>query len=309
MGNCQANMRPSQQIGNYEFMPNHLIGTSDLGTTYKGHHMTDIDHPLVIKCLNRRYTEHDINAIKPGLYKLTSIEHENLLNYRDCYYDERESKLYLISKYCSYGNLNDFIMSDLKMDPLEDLREALVYCQQLINGLMTLHKNNIIHGRLKPKNVLVDCRKLKISDFGLYTTLGISGDVFRPSSIYDAPELFQNSICESTMKGDIWSLGVIMYQLVYKANPVKIIEGEYIYEELESGKCEIFDELIKRCLKANPEERISSAELREHTFVSFSPRKIEYLPKQWAATRSSNYSSPQSAHRLFYREVGFATRA
>ena len=307
MGNCEVSSAVTMHIGIYEFKTNNVIGSSQYGVVYKGYPINNHGFSVAIKCLNQPFSEKDFKEVRPTLVKLGAIENPNISKYTDYYHDVANSKLYIISEYFSYGNLNDLLMNELKLDPVEDLRTAITYCQQLISGLLALHKNNIIHGRLNPKNVLVDCRKLKINDFGLYKLYRRDKKRKPKGSVYDAPELFQGLV-KPNEKTDIWSLGVIMYHLIYKVNPLKIMAGEHVFYNLLWGKCEVFDDLAKMCLALDPLERISRQDLENHPFLSMDPQKIEYLPGHWRNMRSVDMPSPSphTAYKMFHQmEIGF----
>ena len=281
MGICSISPTPLIQVGEYEFNPNDIIGAGHHGVLFQGSPRKDKLFEIAVKQINHSFDPAHFKEIETILKKLQTVHHENIAHYIDYYYDAKEIKLYLIIEFCAHGNLNDLIQTDHRATPFEDLKRNVGYCHQIIAGLVALHEKGIYHGNLRPHNILIHYDILKISDFGLneLEKLSVEG-IKRKYSIYKAPELFRGSE-EINEKCDIWSLGVIMHQLIYKTRPVDVQGGQYkLNLSNQRGKYEVLDDLIERCLKVDPQERISTAELRRHPFISFSPSFTKSLPTE-----------------------------
>lgn len=270
MGNCNMQPAPLIQVGEYEFDPNDVLGAGHHGMLFQGSPKNDKLFEIAVKQINHKFDVEGLQQAKVLFTKLASVDHENIARYIDYYYENKEGKLYLIIEFCAHGNLHDLMQSDLKFSPLSNLKVALKYCQQIIKGLLAIHEKNIIHQNLRPHNILVNYDTMKISDFALneLEKCSVNKEISHKLSIYRAPELATGKT-EPTQRCDIWSLGVIMYQLLYKNRPVEILSREYKLSEIKTGKCLVLDDLISRCLKVNPEERIGTEALKRHLFVSF----------------------------------------
>lgn len=75
---------------------------------------------------------------------------------------------------------------------------------------------NIMHRDLKPSNILVHDGKIKLADFGFCKSLESHRDLAHTmlgSPIYMAPEVLKGEIY--TIKADIWSLGVVIYEMIF----------------------------------------------------------------------------------------------
>ena len=80
-----------------------------------------------------------------------------------------------------------------------------------------MHNNNIVHGDLKPSNILIDGTKAVLTDFGLSITLSYSEmTVMMKGGThgYMAPELYSSSFTKCAKKCDIYSLGAIFYEMM-----------------------------------------------------------------------------------------------
>lgn len=270
MGNCNMQPAPLIQVGEYEFDPNDVLGAGHHGLLFQGSPKNDKLFEIAVKQINHKFDADGLQRAQELFKKLSSVHHQNIAQYIDYYYDNKEGKLYLIIEFCAHGNLYDLMQSDLTFSPLNNLKVALRYCQQIIRGLLALHEKGIIHQNMRPHNILVNYDTMKISDFALneLEKCSVNKDISYKSSIYRAPEL-ANGQAEPTQRCDIWSLGVIMYQLLYKNRPVEILSRDYQISEIKTGKCHVLDDLIGRCLKINPEERIGTEALKRHLFLNF----------------------------------------
>ena len=267
MGNCSVQSSPYIQVGNYEFDPRDVIHMSHHGVLFQGTPVDDKFFEIAIKQVYYSFDERHIPQIESVMKKLRSANHENVVHYVDYYYDNRDSRLYIMVDFCAHGTLKDLMRNDLPYSPLQDIKTAFNFCRQLISGVISLHGQGIIHQNLIPQNILIHYDTLKISDYGPTELECLSVEGFRKkSSIYLAPELFAKGL-PATEKCDIWSLGVLMYQIMYKTRPVEVNGGRYIVSELKTGRCADFDDLVQRCLEMDPEKRPNLQELKEHPFV------------------------------------------
>ena len=128
--------------------------------------------------------------------------------------EEDTKKIYLIFK----GNtvtLKKFISSDYYIN-LDDDNLAKWIIFQISYGLYILHSNNIIHNDIKPSNILIDEKgSIFIIDFGSSCFSNEENNSF--TSLYASPE-FLNNFEKRDEKYDMWSLGVIIIELLLKEN-------------------------------------------------------------------------------------------
>lgn len=177
------------------------------------------------------------------------------------------------------------------------------YWRQMLDAVHTIHENRIVHGDLKPANFISISGKLKLIDFGIAKAI-IADDttkIFRDSPVgtpnYMSPEalkamddeddpdrLLENM--DSAQRryryrvgraSDIWSLGCILYQMVYGKTPFAHIRDTYrkalrikdpTYEITFRGidNPDLLD-VLRGCLQRDPEKRMTIPELQAHTFL------------------------------------------
>ncbi len=134
---------------------------------------------------------------------LTSLKHRNIVNILGA--SRNEQLFIIVMEYLSGGSLNDRL---IKPYPLEEfLRTAREICE----GLSFAHKNRIVHGNLRPSNILFsDIGQVKIADFGLNEHYAESKDISNWYSIKREPR---------SPHTDIFAAGVIFYQMLTGTMP------------------------------------------------------------------------------------------
>jgi hypothetical protein len=149
--------------------------------------------------------------------------------------------------------------------------KALEIARQVCAGLAAAHEHGIIHRDLKPANIMLDGRgRARITDFGLAgLSAEIQGDEARAGTpAYMSPEQFSGG--ELTPKSDVYSLGLVMYEIFTGKRPFDAGTFEEMARLREksaptapSVHLKEIDPLIERvmlrCLEKSPEKRPSSA--------------------------------------------------
>jgi serine/threonine-protein kinase ULK/ATG1 len=147
------------------------------------------------------------------LYQKNDNKCKNII---DCYdIIENFDYIYIILEYCENGDLSKIDNLPLNEDKVK------YYFKQLLNALLYLHNNNIIHRDIKPKNILLknNYKDIVLCDFG-YSKIktGLTRiNTICGSPLYMAPEIFNKD--NYTEKIDIWSIGIILYELLYGIHP------------------------------------------------------------------------------------------
>ncbi len=144
-----------------------------------------------------------------------------------------------------------------------------------------MNENKIIHGNIKPSNILLTFDKnnvnkvcFKISDYGLsklYEENNIDKSRIIDSSQLISPECLKGEKIDD--KSDIWSLGILIYYLLFQKYPYNGTEYE-IMKQIESNKQlniindELLDDLLKKMLEPNVNKRINWEEYFIHPFFN-----------------------------------------
>src|ERR1019366_9515583 len=154
---------------------------------------------------------------------VASLEHPNIMPVHE--YGEQDGLAYLVMPYISSGTLRD----ELEREGRLPLDKAVFYLEQLAAALELAHENGVIHRDIKPANILVRREgRLLLTDFGLVkiasegqnANLRLTGvGVPLGTPDYMAPEQVVGGQVDA--RADLYSLGVILYQMVTGTVPFK----------------------------------------------------------------------------------------
>ena len=143
-------------------------------------------------------------------------------------------------------------------------------------GLREMSNNDIIHGDLSLKNILVKYKEddsiiPKISEYGKKILFNEKLGLMLSETYYSAPELLSGE--KYNNKIDLWSIGIILYRLYFGEFPYKGKTQVAIYNQILSqpplkkrGKNDLLDDLILRLLRVNPNQRLDWEEYFSHDF-------------------------------------------
>lgn len=143
---------------------------------------------------------------------LLGLRHRNIVELKEVVVGHDLNNMFLVMKYCEQDLAT--ILDNMKTPFTESQVKCIMI--QLLDGVIYLHENFIIHRDLKVSNLLLtDNGCLKIADFGLSRTVGVPPKPLTPTVVtlwYRAPELLYGAT-NYTMSLDMWSVGCIFGEL------------------------------------------------------------------------------------------------
>lgn len=170
-------------------------------------------------------------------------------------------------------------------EPKARQREAVRLVREACDGVAYIHEQGVVHGDLKPGNILVDTDgRAKITDLGMAPT----GPLFKGTPPYAAPEVQVGS--DLSVRADIYALGYVLYELAVGRRPFE--SSDDLPSELRR--------LIKSCLTTRTWRRPSSArKLRERLDRIFA----EELAGEDKSPASINVAADPAATRREYLDA------
>ena len=256
-----------------DFFPQEL-GSGSYGRVYLiKHNITNEEYALKVidkKKLKQMYGETDI--MKNEINIQSKLIHENIIRLYNVYEDD-DNSINLIMEYAKNGNLFELLSKPENKNGLDEQR-AFDYFIQVVNAVYFLHQNNIIHRDIKPENLLFGKEGLlKLCDFGWAKELNLENrSTFCGTVEYMAPEIVGSENYDFGV--DIWSLGILLYELIFGHSPFKaknmksvilnIKSHDLTYDKPISHECK---NLIEKILNINPQKRIKIKDILEHPFV------------------------------------------
>jgi eukaryotic-like serine/threonine-protein kinase len=272
-------LEPGDTIeGRYKYIKK--IGKGAFGTVLLVEDLV-VDERLVLKFLNPGVSS-DEEMMKRFIHELRysrKITHKNVIRIYDFI---ALGGLYAISmEYFASHPLSDEL-KDEKPLPMEI---ALQYGCDIATGMHVAHQAGIVHRDLKPANVLIDDDRLvKVVDFGV-AAAGASGDTQLTrtgyvigSPKYMAPEQILGKKVDE--KADVYSLGVIMYEMLtgvppYTRGDQMAVMYQHVQgkakkaHELNSNVPRELSNLVARCMSVDKSKRFASMEELRNALVPF----------------------------------------
>ncbi|CAI9762272.1 unnamed protein product [Fraxinus pennsylvanica] len=227
-----------------------IMGKSTYGTVYKA--TLEDGSQVAVKRLREKITKGQ-REFEAEVNSLGKIRHPNLLALR-AYYLGPKGEMLLVFDYMPKGSLTSFLHAH-GSDITVDWPTRMNIAKGMARGLLYLHTNvNIIHGNLTSNNVLIDeNNNANIADYGLsrlMTTAANANVIATAGALgYRAPEL--SKLKKATTKTDVYSLGVIILELLTGKSPGEAMNGVNLPQWVasivkEEWTNEVFDlELMK----------------------------------------------------------------
>lgn len=195
--------------------------------------------------------------------------------------DVRRTKnnYYLVFEFCENGDLERYLRKHTEIPLKEEIVQKLIY--HISDAVRELHKMNIAHRDIKLANILLTKDfVVKLSDFGFAkaSNSGMLMETYCGTPMNMAPEILLRQ--QYSLKCDIWSLGVVLFQLAYGKLPfspgkgkglidlIEIIQGfEEVVFPAKPALPDSFKKLVSSALRKNPESRISIEEFFNNEWV------------------------------------------
>ena len=233
-----------------------------------------LNREVAVKILRGDLAEDDkfVRRFQREAISASSLNHPNIVEVYDV--GEDDGSYFIVMEYINGVTLKNLVKKRGKLS----LVEVVDIMKQLTSGIACAHKNNIIHRDIKPQNVMIlDDGKIKITDFGIATALN-SIEMTQTNSVmgsvhYLPPE--QASGKATTFKSDIYSLGILMYELLtgtipFKGETAVEVAMKQLKEDLPSivkKNPEIpqsVENILMRACAKNPLNRYESVEEMRH---------------------------------------------
>nr|XP_043617562.1 probable leucine-rich repeat receptor-like protein kinase IMK3 [Erigeron canadensis] len=274
-----------------------IMGKSTYGTVYKAT-LEDGDQ-VAVKRLREKITKNQ-REFEIEVNLLGKIRHPNLLAMRAYYLGPKGEKL-LVFDYMPKGSLATFLHARGPETPV-DWPARMNIAKGMARGLLSLHTHhNIIHGNLTSSNVLLDENvNPKIADYGLsrLMTAAANSNVIATAGAlgYRAPEL--SKLKKANTKTDVYSLGVIMLELLTGKSPGEAMNGVDLPQWVasivkEEWTNEVFDLELMKDASAIGDELLNTLKLALHC-VDPSPSarpEVQLVLQQLEEIRPDNATS------------------
>ena len=284
-----------QKIGErYEIVKS--IGEGGMANVYMAQD-TILDRKVAIKVL-RGDLSHDekfIRRFQREALSVSNLSHPNIVEVYDV--GEEEGQHYIVMEYIEGKTLKQLLQKRGSLT----LSEVIDIMNQLTDGLTHAHNAYIIHRDIKPQNIMIeDDGLIKITDFGIAMALN-STQLTQTNSVmgsvhYLPPE--QANGKGSTIKSDIYSLGILMYELLtgnvpFKGDNAVEIALKHLKERIPSIRRQnptipqSVENIVLKATAKNPKNRYDSVN-DMHTDL------VECLNEEHSSDKKYVYKYPEN---------------
>ena len=253
-----------------KFLGKGAFGSVAIVTRKKDHQIYAMKRVNIGK-LPRNEVEAALNEVRI----LASLNHPNIVGYKEAFYDEPSKTLNIVMELANDGDIAHKIQENAKKRLRFDESTIWEWIIQLLEGLKYLHDNHIMHRDLKSANIfLMKNGLLKIGDLNVSKLA--KNDFAKTKTgtpYYLAPEVWQDLPYD--YKCDIWSVGCIIYELCCFTPPFRgtslrelytnVISGIYI--PIPNSYSNDLKNLISKMLVVDPHKRISTNELLNSSII------------------------------------------
>jgi len=267
------------QVGRYEILE--IIGTGAHGRVARAH------DPLISRLVAVKLFPKELASAgqRQKFFQearvVGQLSHPSIITLHDMGVDEATQTPYLVMEY-------------LEGQPLDRLLErgsvplpkACAWASEVASALGVAHRKGVIHGDVKPANMLItDDGRVKLMDFGMarLASLDSRDTALRGTPAYWCPEQIVGKPQDG--RSDLFSLGVVLYELVtgkrpFDAESLQAICGRVLSStplppsHANPSVPSAFDSVISRCLSKDPATRYQTAESLAEDLYPLARRKV-----------------------------------
>ncbi|KAL8290145.1 hypothetical protein RQP46_003084 [Phenoliferia psychrophenolica] len=282
-----TNALPDYKIGE-------RLGSGAFGSVYKAFNWTSGETVAIKQIGLSNIPKSELPDIMSEIDLLKNLHHPNIVQYRG--FVKTSDFLYIILEYCENGSLQTVTK---KFGRFPESLVAL-YILQVLQGLLYLHDQGVIHRDIKGSNILATKEgSIKLADFGVATRAGGPADSAVVGSPYwMAPEVVDQT--GATTASDIWSLGALVIELITGKPPYHFLDPMPALFRIVNDDCPpipdtasaVVRDFLLQCFQKDGNLRIGARKLLRHPWMMAAKRqadqtKRDQIPK--AARPISGY--------------------
>lgn len=252
------------------------IGKGSFGVVYKVKRKKD-GEIYAMKCINisqmdRKSIENTLNEVRI----LCSINHPNIVEYKEAFLNKNDSELCIVMEYVGGGDVASKIIECAKRKVRINEPTIWKYFIQTLAGIKALNEMKIIHRDIKSANLFLssDFETIKLGDMNVAKIA--KNDLAKTqigTPYYLAPEIWKNETYG--YKCDIFSTGCVLYEMTCLRVPFQGNSMQELFKKVSCGIIARIPEeysndlyvIIKLCLTINPKIRPTVDELLDHPIV------------------------------------------
>ena len=259
-----------------------VLGQGGMATVSLAHD-NKFDYSVAIKILNKEFLHNDNirNRFISEAKKMFKLSHPNIVKVTDLI--NEDNMVAFVMEYVEGETLKEYLDRKVKLSN-DEIKQIF---SQMLDAVGYVHEQGLIHRDIKPSNFMINVKgQIKLMDFGIakntdtssseYTQTGTQQNMGTP--MYMSPEQIK-STKDVTSQSDIYSLGVVLWQMVTGKKPYDTetistweLQTKIVTEPLPKTGT-IFDILIENAIEKDIANRIKSINLFSVLFSSITNKE------------------------------------
>lgn len=271
-----------------------LLGRGGMGEVYRAREVANASSHVAVKLLHPSLSRQHAERFDREVEALRRLQHEHIVHLLDA--GQHNGRAWYAMEYVDGFSLAEVLEQSGSLPHEEVLKIALQICKALSHA----HQQEMVHRDLKPSNLLLSrSGVVKLADFGVAKLFGLTPlsatDAVIGTADYVSPE--QAAGKPVTKRSDLYSLGVVLYQLLTSRLP---FQAETAAEMLKAHQYASFkppshyieglphewDDLISQLLAKDPEKRPASAGMVADTLLRLQRKLARKRPYTVDAIRT-----------------------
>ena len=235
---------------------------------------------VILEKLSKKQQENSVNEVRI----LASINHPNVIGYKEAFWDEKSSTLNIVMEYADGGDLQSKI--NIMKNENGFFNESLIwhYSIQMIQGLKALHDKKIMHRDLKSANIFLVKENLQCKIGDMNVSKVMKDNFLRTQTgtpYYASPEVWMSK--PYSYKSDLWSIGCIIYELCELKPPFTGSDMDELFINVCKGKIERINKvysddlwnMINMLLKVDTNKRVDCNQFLESQLIKNKINEME----------------------------------
>ena len=275
------NIKTSDMAELKDYQLGDCVGRGAFGSVYRALNWSTGETVAIKQIKLADLPKSELRVIMLEIDLLKNLDHPNIVKYHGSV--KTPEALNIILEYCENGSLNS-ITKNFGRFP-ENL--VAVYMSQVLDGLLYLHEQGVIHRDIKGANILTTKQGLvKLADFGVASrTTGLNESSVVGTPYWMAPEVIE--LTGATTASDIWSVGCTVIELLdgrppyhqLQAMPAlfRIVNDDH--PPLPQGASPVVIDFLMQCFQKDPNLRVSARKLLKHPWIASARRAEKVVAK------------------------------
>jgi serine/threonine protein kinase len=266
-------LQPAAIIDNYEIL--NLLGSGGFGRVWRAKDLTVNGREVAIKELTNPTTEH-VEGFLREMELLSTLKHPGIVTFHHAL----NKGQHLVMEYIPEGSLRQQLEIRQSVGIQGNHRFGIEKAVEILIGLCdvlsTVHDKGVVHRDLKPDNLFLQDRTIRVGDFGIAAVLrpGEQLQTFGTRS-YMAPECFKADFGLANHRVDLYAAGVIFFELLTGANPFMAGDPQQVIYKICFDDTPIpinmpkwLQGVLRKALAKSPDLRFQSAAEMKQTLES-----------------------------------------